>query len=351
MRVIERSSFFVGGEYTGVAGQEIMYGQMYVERWSPSDPLSRFPIVLIHGGWQTGMNWLSTPDGRPGWAPWFAQQGWEVLVVDQPARGRSAWETTHNRPLTPVRSDAVQAIFTAPRDAGLWPQARLHTQWPGTGHPGDPAFDQFFASQVPHVSRGEAEMLTRKACVALLEKVGPAILLVHSQSAGSAWGVADDRPDLVKALVALEPNGPPYKDAGIQSGGTERSWGLTTSQLRYEPPVSEDHPLTFEQQTSAEGPDLARCWFQTGSPRTLPNLSKVPVLLITAEASYHAAYDHCTVEYLRRAGVQVDFVRLEDRGICGNGHMMMLERNSHEIAGLIQAWLVESPLRLLSPAI
>jgi hypothetical protein len=63
------------------------------------------------------------------------------------------------------------------------------------------------------------------------------------------------------------------------------------------------------------------------------------VLLLTGEASYHATYDHCTAQYLSAGGVDVDFVRLEDRGLHGNGHMLMLENNSAEIAALIGDWL------------
>ena len=62
-------------------------------------------------------------------------------------------------------------------------------------------------------------------------------------------------------------------------------------------------------------------------------------MLVTSEASYHAAYDHCTARYLVQAGVTVDFVRLETRGIHGNGHMMMLEKNNLQISQLIAAWL------------
>ena len=71
----------------------------------------------------------------------------------------------------------------------------------------------------------------------------------------------------------------------------------------------------------------------------LPNLAKVPILILVAEASYHAAYDHVTAAYLTQAGVRNDFVRLPDIGIRGNGHMMMLEKNSDEIAGVIEKWL------------
>ena len=35
------------------------------------------------------------------------------------------------------------------------------------------------------------------------------------------------------------------------------------------------------------------------------------------------------------------FLRLPDIGIRGNGHMMMLEENNLEIAGLLHEWVAE----------
>jgi adenosylcobinamide amidohydrolase len=64
--------------------------------------------------------------------------------------------------------------------------------------------------------------------------------------------------------------------------------------------------------------------------------------VITAEASYHAVYDHCTVKYLTQAGVKVTALRLGDHGIHGNAHMIMLEKNNLQVAGLIAAWLTRT---------
>ena len=83
-----RDFFYVGGSYVGDAGKEVMRGQMYVERLQPRQVKSRYPLVLIHGAAQTATNWLSTPDGRKGWADYFVEQGYVVYMVDQPARGR-----------------------------------------------------------------------------------------------------------------------------------------------------------------------------------------------------------------------------------------------------------------------
>ena len=90
--IARRDFFHVGGAYAGPPGKEVMHGQMYVEVLTPSEPRQPFPLVLFHGAGQTATNWLGTPDGRPGWAEYFAGQGYTVYLVDQPARGRSAWQ-------------------------------------------------------------------------------------------------------------------------------------------------------------------------------------------------------------------------------------------------------------------
>jgi hypothetical protein len=69
----------------------------------------------------------------------------------------------------------------------------------------------------------------------------------------------------------------------------------------------------------------------------------MPILVITAEASYHAPYDHCTVRYLEQAGVKPTAIRLADRNIRGNSHVMMLEKNNKEIAAVIANWLEKTP--------
>ena len=62
-------------------------------------------------------------------------------------------------------------------------------------------------------------------------------------------------------------------------------------------------------------------------------------MIIVGEASYHAAYDHCTAAYLSQAGVRNTLIRLADQGVRGNGHMMMIEKNNAAIAALIVDWL------------
>jgi hypothetical protein len=62
-------------------------------------------------------------------------------------------------------------------------------------------------------------------------------------------------------------------------------------------------------------------------------------MILVSEASYHAVFDHCTAKWMNQAGVKTDFIRLEDRNIMGNGHMVMIEKNSLEIAKLLDEWM------------
>lgn len=332
-----RDVFFVGGAYVGGPGKEVMRGAMYVEHLKPPMVTRKLPIVMISGTAQTAVNWMTTPDGRPGWAQYFVDRGFEVYLVDQPARGRSAWHRGIDGELRNFPVSTVESLFTG--SAGEWPQAKLHTQWPGTGRKGDRAFDQFYASQVEYVGSAEETQIAMQAAgAALLDRIGRAILLTHSQSGPFGWLLADARPALVKAIVAVEPQGPP-----IQAGATRRlAWGIADIALTYTPAVAQASELQVEQQAAPDAPGLQTCWVQKAPARQLVNLKRTPIAVVGTEASYHAPFDHCAVRWLRDAGVTVDFIRLADVGVRGNGHMVMLEKNNLEVAAVIDGWIGKS---------
>ncbi len=341
--VVKHESFFVGGKYTGSASAQVMQGQMFVEALTPQKVIHPYPLVFIHGGAQTAMNWMTTPDGREGWAQWFTERGWKVYLVDQPARGRSAWQPGINGDLKSATVQTIERYFTAPESFNAWPQAKLHTQWPGgphKGRAGQAAFDQFYASQVPSIERNESEDLMQAAGAALLDRIGPAVLVVHSQSGLLGWLIADVRPASVKGIVSIEPSGPPFMNTSTKHAAADRPFGLTSIPLTFDPPVTTDAPIAYEQQAQPDAPDLVACWSEKGTPHRLKNLVGIPTLVATSEASYHAMYDHCTSRFLTRAGVTNEFVRLADHGIHGNGHMMMLEANNLAIANFLEKWIL-----------
>jgi pimeloyl-ACP methyl ester carboxylesterase len=360
--IARQGNFYVGGKYVESNGDQPMVGQAFVEYQVPQRQTHPYPIVMIHGGSQTGTGWNSTPDGREGWAVYFLRRGYAVYVVDQVARGRSAYiGDVYGAPRSQTREYVMQRFSTSER-YNLWPQARLHTQWPGSGEPGDPAFDNYFASNVPSMDNREMQSrLNVDALAALLDRIGPSIVLVHSQSGQYGWPLAQARPALVKAIVAAEPSGPPVHDAVIPGAarfgvdfasatavaGTEifrddprlKRYGLSDIPMAYEPAVTPQSPLAFVQQDKPEAPDLVKCWRQQEPAGRLVAVGERPILYLATEASFYAPYNHCTVAYLKQAGVNVSFVKLADIGLHGNGHMMMMEKNSDAIAQVIVEWL------------
>jgi pimeloyl-ACP methyl ester carboxylesterase len=334
--------FFAGGRYVESKSGPLMEGQMYVEYYLPAVQKHPYPLVLIHGAAQTGTNFTGTPDGRKGWAQYFVEQGYAVYVIDQPGRGRSPYNDSMG-PLIRFPASQLERRFTAHEKFNLWPQAKLHTQWPGDGprkgQQGDPVFDQFYASQVQYIgSNATTQALNRDAGAALLDRIGPAIVMTHSQSGAIGWPIADARPKLVKGIVALEPSGPPFANA-VFGEEPARRWGVTDVPMTYDPPVKDPKELVVVRQATPDGPNLERCRLQGEPVRRLTHLAGIPIVIIATESSYHAVYDHCTSKYLDQAGVKNTFVQLADVGIRGNGHMLMLEKNNIEIAGFINRWI------------
>src|SRR5262245_18446340 len=338
----QRGYVYVGGTYIGEDGKNIMRGQAYVEVVAPKDGRQPYPLVLINGNAQTPTNWMGTPDGHKGWADFFVEQGYVVYMLEQPMRGRSAWPPSDGAPRM-FRVDEEERLFTDNARSGNWPQAKKQTQWPGEGpgkgKKGDPVFDVYYATQVEALaSTEETEKANQAAGAALLDKIGPAILITHSQSGYFSWLIADARPKLVKGNIAIEPPGPPIENV-IFATGKGRAWGLTNIPITYDPPLGNPDELAVVKEDKPDGPDLAVCWVQKSPARRLVNLKGIPTMVLVAEASYHAVFDHCTAKWLNQADVKTDFIRLEDRGVRGNGHMVMIEKNNLDVAKVIDEWM------------
>jgi pimeloyl-ACP methyl ester carboxylesterase len=156
--------------------------------------------------------------------------------------------------------------------------------------------------------------------VQLLERVGPAVLVTHSAGAPGGWLAADARPDLVVALLALEPIGPPF--LRLPDGGSLLPWGLTAAPPAFDPPAADPSELA------------------AGSHR-LPGLARVPIGVFSAGASPFDAFAGDVAEFLRSTGCRAEWVRLADHGVHGNGHAVMFERNSAEALAVLVRWLDE----------
>lgn len=345
-------AFQVGGHYATVQGlgadgpgSTVMDGAMYVNYVIPYTVTHPYPIILIHGGVGTGQAFLSTPDGRTGWAQYFARQGFAVYVPDQVARGRSIYQPALDGPVSSDTVLSMEQRFTASQDFDLWPQAKLHTQWPGSGVQGDPTFDSFMRGTNGSIPTATEEALTVAATAVLIDRVGPAIVLGRSQSGVYPFLVADARPNQVKAMIDIEGGAPAFNCYICQTyTGNPATltplWGIADIPITYSPPVTDPSQLVRVPDTAPNKPNLATCWLQGGPTiHTLPNLEHVPTMVMVSQSSFAAQTEQCTHEYLTQAGVRNELVRLQDKGLYGNGHLMNVEKNSDAIAQFLVDWL------------
>jgi hypothetical protein len=155
----------------------------------------KLPLVLWHGAGQFSKTWETTPDGREGFQNIFLRRGFGVYVIDQPRRGNAGRST-------------VQATISATPDEQVWFNTFRIGVWPdhfpGVQFSRDPeALNQFFRSMTPNTGPFDIQVVTN-AVSALFDKIGPGILVTHSQGGGPGWITAIKNRN-VRAIVAYEP--------------------------------------------------------------------------------------------------------------------------------------------------
>ncbi|MYL34742.1 hypothetical protein GLW08_02850 [Pontibacillus yanchengensis] len=131
--------------------------------------------------------------------------------------------------------------------------------------------------------------------IALLEKKGPSILMVHSMGGEIGYEVARQRPDLVKGIIAIEPVGSPTNEEEIK-------------------------------QTFADIPYLGIYGDYLESRNQTGRLQAVQT----------------TIDLINENGGTGKVIQLTEQGINGNSHLMMIDKNNHEISSKIIEWLDES---------
>ncbi len=164
--------------------------QMYVEHWIPREVRHPYPVVLIHGGYGQGSDWISTPDGRRGWAMLLLEQGYKVYVLDRPGQGRNPYHPW------------VHGYFD--KEAPTFERVAKNM---GAGA-NDPDVAQIVASMgQPMGNNPITQSVWRSRGAKLLDEIGPAILITNGDGAAFARVANEERPNLVKALVATAPTG------------------------------------------------------------------------------------------------------------------------------------------------
>ena len=272
--------------------------QMYVQYVRLAAPKARYPLLLMHGGGLSGVTWETKPDGKPGWQSFFLTAGHDVYVADAVERGRASWarspEIFKGEPMFRTKKEAWE-IFRIGRDGSWNPDQARRAAYPGTQFPTD-AFEQSMKQAVPRWVTTDA--VVQAAYNTFTDKHCPCVILAHSQGGNFAFNMALAHPDKVKGVIAIESSG--FPDPARND--LTRLRGI---------------PHLFVFGDNLESSDL---W------------SKV----MPGQRRYRDA--------LRAAGVKVDWIELPELGIRGNSHMIMMDRNSDQVAALVQQWMERAGL-------
>ena len=307
--VAEIGSFHVGGRevaLSGLAQQEIVFSagapplkvdpngqfeveQMYAQYVKLANPKARYPLLLVHGGGLTGVTYETKPDGKPGWQSFFLNQGHDVYVSDAVERGRASWarypEIFKTEPMFRPKREAWELFRIGPTDSYA-----TRASFDGTQFPLE-AFDQFNKQGVPRWVTNDAPTIA--AYEAYFRKVCPCVVLAHSQGGNLVLSAALRVPELVKAVVLVETSGAP------------------------DPEKTDLAPFKAVPHLFVWGDHLKDFPFWV---RVVGNVAKYR-------------------DGIRAVGGRADWVELPGTGIKGNTHMMMMDRNSDQIAGVIQDWI------------
>jgi pimeloyl-ACP methyl ester carboxylesterase len=265
--------------------------------------------VLVHGAWHSGAHYLETFDRRPGWAYDFAAAGYRVLLPD----------------------------------------------WPGTGR--SPAVSEPDLITAEYICQGLGTVIDSVA--------GPVDLLVHSMSGPYGVRLLETHGGKVENLVAVAPGLPGEltepPDSWADLGDSIRTVrasaeytfpkrGWTTGSRAFivdhcigpstrMPPVD---PAAYEASLVPLWGGLSAELLQASLSETKSVAKlrgRVLVIVGTHDAGHPRPHGDRLVAWLRECGAQADYAYLGDAGIHGNGHMLMLEDNSSEIAEVILGWL------------
>jgi hypothetical protein len=385
----DQGSFFVGGvqkitEHAVVAPppapgapapqgptpQQITIGQMYVQFQIPEKKYGGgWPVIMVHGSSHTGACLEATPDGREGWYPYFVRHGVPSYVVDQAGRGRSGFDESvmHEGEARIVSGDVKGGADLIPAfgritDNGAWTAWFGHlvpqgsTVLTGTLVPHGDAKDpnpkpdayQHVAPLFP-IETTDASLVSRKGAIGpapagsngyyALEYYKQLVPNAEVTLPGSTCASCDPKelspantwtPQNLAALV--ERLGGAIVVTHSQSG----IMGHHMTRILKE----RGHLDLLKGLITLEG----SCSL-SNSGLTAADFDNVPYMALKGDYTATSTVCQETVDAInaRRAAKQgsakAEYLKLDDMGILGVTHMMMLDKKNLEIADIMLGWV------------
>ncbi len=313
--VVVRSPGAYDSAGSGSSGQTLHGDHAHVMYQVPVGA-RKHPLVFVHGNQQFARTWQSTPDGREGFQNIFLRRGFPIYLLDQPRRGGAG------------RSSVSFSISATPEDqtwfdrfrVGTWPE-----YFPGVQFPQDAqSLDQFFRQITPDTGPFDVQV-SSDAVAALFDKIGPGILVSHSQGGGVGWFTALKSAN-VRGIVAYEPGSNfPFPEGEVPE--SMPSAGVPFHAVGV--PLADFKRLISIPIIIYYGDYIPR------QPTPMQGLDNWRVRRDMAELWAQAA---------RRHGGDVTVVTLPDIGIHGNTHFPFSDLNNIEVADEMSRFLASKGL-------
>lgn len=271
----------------------VVVDNVYATYQYPADQRYPYPILFNPGGGHTARVYDTTPDGREGWLTLFLRQGFATYGVDRVNTGRAGTDIcainavrlgkAPVNTLPAINRYAAESSWVTFR----W-GPRFGEPFPNTQFPIEAA-DAYYPQTVS-TYRDPAE--TEKSVAAftsLIDKVGPSIVQTWSSSGLLGYLAAAERPDTVKAILAIE--------------------------------------------TSVTA-------FDAIPNDKLAALARVPILIVIGDRAQDRVDASLAFQKkMQQIGGDVTIDVLPEAGIFGNGHTLMLEKNNKQIMFRMMAWM------------
>jgi hypothetical protein len=124
--------------------------------------------------------------------------------------------------------------------------------------------------------------------------------------------MTNDCPEYFLGNINIEAAMMPFWAYNTGLGGyATNPWGFKNTPVDYDPAVSNSSRFVvvyIGNKTLAS----RNCYQQAEPVRKLPKINSVPFMIITSEASAHATYDFCVINYLKQTGGSPDWIRLAE---------------------------------------
>ena len=275
-------------------------------------------MVFLHGAFQSGKCWQTTPDGRDGFQTIFLKRGFSTFVMDQPRRGQ-AGKSMVPTTITPVPYE--QMWFEIGR-IGRWPNLFTNSQFPQDKE----SLEEFFRWSTPNTGAFDSEVVAQSTA-AVFDKSGSGILITHSQGGLPGW-VAATKTDKITAIVSYEPGTYIFPEGEVPA-----------------PLPSRTGTLNGVAVSLADFEKITRIPIVIYFGDYIPAVDEISDDLGGENWRVRLELGRQFVEAVNRHGGNATLVDLPKIGIYGNTHFLFAEKNNVVLADHLSDWLKKNSLQ------